>query len=246
MKNIIGLIPSRLNSTRLRNKPLLVIDGLPIIVHTFKRALLSKKLDKVIVCTDSNQILEMVKKHGGEAVLTSKNHKNGTERIAEVAKKFKAKLIIDIQGDEPLVDPKDIDRVVDFHLNHKMFDIVVPSMVSKHNTQSKNLVKVVFNKSGKVLYFSRALIPFDYRNNKPNYYKDLSIVSFSPKALKKFVQSKTTYLEQMEGIELLRALEINLNIGTFVSKSSSFSVDVNDDLMRAIDTMPNNNVRKKY
>ena len=243
---ILGLIPSRLNSTRLRNKPLLNIDGLPIIVHTLKRALLSKKLDKVIVCTDSKKIVDVVKKYGGKALLTSKKHQNGTERIAEVAKKFNAKLVVDIQGDEPLVDPKDIDKVVDFHEKNQNFDIVVPSMISKTNPKSKHLVKVIFNKSGKILYFSRALIPFNFRNNKAIYYKDLSIVSFLPKALKTFANSKMTYLEKIEGIELLRALEINLSLGTFISKGTSFSVDVNDDLLKAIDIMPNNPIRKKY
>jgi len=243
---ILGLIPSRLDSLRLKNKPLLMIDGLPIIVHTLKRAQLSKKLDKVIVCTDSKKIVKVVEKNGGEAILTSTKHKNGTERIAEIAKKFKPKIIIDIQGDEPLVDPKDIDKVIDFHSKNKHFDIVVPSMIEKANPQSKNLVKVVFNKSGKILYFSRALIPFSFRNNKPKYYKDLSIVSFLPKALRKFASAKTSYLEKVEGIELLRALENNLDLGTFIIKGSSFSVDVNHDLMRAINIMPKDAIRKRY
>ena len=86
---ILVLIPARLNSKRLKRKPLLNIDGLPIIVHTFKRAMLSKKLDRVIVCCDDKKIFNVVKKHGGEAMMTSKKHKNGTERIFEVAKKFK-------------------------------------------------------------------------------------------------------------------------------------------------------------
>ena len=110
---ILGLIPSRLNSKRLKEKPLLKIDGLPIIVHTFKRAELSKKLDDVIVCTDHQKIVDVVKSYGGKVVLTSKKHENGTERIYEVAKKKKAELIIDIQGDEPLVNPSYIDKVVD-------------------------------------------------------------------------------------------------------------------------------------
>ena len=96
---IIGLIPSRLNSKRLNRKPLLEINNLPIIVHTFKRAKLAKKIDKLIVCTDSKEIQKIVTKHGGESLLTSKRHKNGTERIYEIAKKFNPKLIVDIQGD---------------------------------------------------------------------------------------------------------------------------------------------------
>ena len=242
---ILGLIPSRLNSTRLKEKPLLVVDGLPIIIHTLKRAQLSKKLDKVIVCTDHPKILQLVKKHGGEAVLTSRKHKNGTERIAEVGKKYKASLIVDIQGDEPLVDPRDIDRVIDFHKKNSSFDIVVPSMFSR-NPLSKSLVKVIFAENGKVLYFSRAVIPYDYKNKKIKYYKDLSIVSFKPHVLKKFSKLKMGKLEKIEGIELIRALENNISIGTFIAKGTSFSVDVNDDLLKAIDAMPKNPIRKKY
>ena len=155
-KMILGLIPSRLNSKRLKHKPLLLIDGLPIIVHTLKRAMLSKKLDKVIVCADDQRIVNVVQKHGGEAILTSKKFQNGTERIAEVSKKFKnIKLVIDVQGDEPLVDPKDIDRVINFHLKNKQFDIVVPCMQADENFASRNLVKVLFSDLGKVLYFSK-------------------------------------------------------------------------------------------
>ena len=143
---ILGLIPSRLNSSRLKEKPLLKIDGLPIIVHTLKRALLSKKINKVIVCTDDKKIYDVVRDFGGEAIITSKKHKNGTERIAEVAKKFKPKLVIDIQGDEPLVDPKDIDKVINFHLKNKQFDIIVPSMITK-KPERKNIVKVIFDRN---------------------------------------------------------------------------------------------------
>jgi|TARA_X000000950_G_scaffold275362_1_gene361609 3-deoxy-manno-octulosonate cytidylyltransferase (CMP-KDO synthetase) len=242
---ILGLIPSRLNSSRLKEKPLLEIDGLPIIIHTLKRALLSKKLDKVIVCTDHKKIFDEVKKHGGEAMITSSKHKNGTERIAEVSKKFKSKLVVDIQGDEPLIDPSDIDKVIDFHLKNTNFDIVVPSMLTK-NPERNSLVKVLFNKKGKVLYFSRASIPYNFKNKSIKYYKDLSIVSFKPKILANFAKFEIGELEKIEGIELLRSLENNQSIGTFVSKSTSFSVDVNDDLLKAINEMHKNKIRKKY
>ena len=218
---------------------------MPIIIHTLKRAQLSKRLDRVIVCTDHREIYELVKKNNGEAIITSKKHRNGTERIAEVAKKFNAKLIVDIQGDEPLVDPRDIDKVIEHHLKNFNFDIVLPSMITS-KAERNSLVKVIFNKNGKVLYFSRAAIPHNYINKKTIYYKDLSIVSFKPKALNKFSKSKMGELEKIEGIELLRALENNQTIGTYVSKSTSFSVDVNDDLLRAIDKMSSDPIRKKY
>ncbi len=244
---ILGLIPSRLNSKRLKHKPLLEIDGLPIIVHTFKRAMLSKKLDKVVVCADDQKIVNVVKKHGGEAILTSKKFRNGTERIAEVSKKFKnIKLVVDVQGDEPLVDPKDIDRVINFHLKNNKFDIVVPCMQADENFASRNLVKVVFSDSGRILYFSRAVVPFNFKNKKIKYYRDLSIVSFIPKILIKYSKLKMGFLENVEGIELIRALENNISIGTFIAKNSGFAVDVNQDLMRAINVMPTDSIRKKY
>ena len=242
---ILGLIPSRLNSTRLKEKPLLKIDGLPIIIHTLKRAMLSKKLDKVIVCTDHKKIFDVVKDYGGEAMMTSVKHKNGTERIAEVSRKYNAKLIVDIQGDEPLVDPKDIDKVISFHLKNNNYDIVLPSMITK-SPERNSLVKVIFSSKGRVLYFSRSSTPYDYKNKKIKYYKDLSIVSFKQKSLEKFSKFKMGRLEEIEGIELLRALENNQSIGTFILKSTSFSVDVNDDLLKAINEMPKNPVRRKY
>lgn len=243
---IIGLIPSRLNSKRLKEKPLLKIDGLPIIVHTYKRSKLSKKLDDVIVCTDHKKIVNVVKKFGGKAVITSKKHKNGTERIYEVAKKLKkVELIIDIQGDQPLVDPKSIDQTIDFHKKNKQFDIVLGSMPIEERADNPSLVKNIFS-GKKIIYFSREKVPYNYSNKKITFYKNLSIISFKPKALEKFYNSKMGPLEKTEGIELMRALELGMNIGTFIIKGSDFAVDVKTDLFKAISVMPHDKVRKKY
>jgi len=244
---IIGLIPSRLNSKRLKEKPLLEIDGLPIIVHSFKRAKLAKKLNKVIVCTDHQKIIDVVKKNNGEAVLTSKKHRNGTERIYEVAKKIKkATLFVDIQGDQPLISPEAIDLTIEFHKKHKHFDIVLPSMPIKDEEDNKSLVKTIFSKEGRIIYFSREKVPYKYTSKKVTYYKNLSIISFKPKALEKFFKSKMGKLEKIEGVELMRALEIGLNIGTFVINGSDFAVDVNADLLKAINVMPYDKFRKLY
>ncbi len=242
---IIGLIPSRLNSKRLKKKPLLEINNLPIIVHTFKRACLAKKLDKIIVCTDSKEIRDIVKKNGGDCLLTSKKHKNGTERINEVAKKFKPKLIIDIQGDEPLLNPKHIDKVINFHLKNKKFDIILPTLKFK-NPDTKNIVKVVSDKKNKVLYLSRSVIPYPYKIKPKFYNKHLSIISFKPKALEKYCKSKETLNEKIEGIELLRALENNLSIGTFSLNSNTFSVDIKDDYLKAIEFFKKDKYRNAY
>lgn len=244
---IIGLIPSRLNSKRLKEKPLLEIDGLPIIVHSFKRAKLAKKLDKVIVCTDHRKIVDIVEKNDGEAILTSKKHKNGTERIYEVAKKIKrASFIVDVQGDQPLISPEAIDLTIEFHKKNKQFDIVLPSMPIKDEEDNKSLVKTIFSKNGKIIYFSREKVPYNYNSKKVTYYKNLSIISFKPKALQKFFNTKIGKLEKIEGIELMRALEIGLNIGTFIINGSDFAVDVNADLLKAINVMPKDKFRKLY
>ena len=159
---ILGLIPSRLSSKRLFQKPLVNINGLPLIIHTLLRAKMSKKLHKVVVCTDSSKIYDLVKSYNGEAIMTSKKHKNGTERIAEVAKKFKCRLVVDIQGDEPLINPKDIDKVINFHSKNKRFDIVVPFIKAK-NINNKNIVKIVNNNKNRILYMSRSNIPFPFK-----------------------------------------------------------------------------------
>jgi 3-deoxy-manno-octulosonate cytidylyltransferase (CMP-KDO synthetase) len=244
----LGLIPARLKSTRLFNKPLLLLDGLPVIVHTMRRAMLCRDLDKVIVCTDSDKIFSIVKRYGGEAIKTKSSHSNGTERIAEVAKKIKKnyKLIIDIQCDEVFLKPKSITKLIKFHKKNKNFDIVVPCIEVKNNISSKNLVKVIFSKKGEVVYFSRSVAPFDYHDKKIKYYKVLSVVSFKPQALRKYNKFRMGRIEKIEGIELLRAIENNIKIGTFIIKTDSFSVDVNEDLQKAIDLMPKDRFRKFY
>jgi 3-deoxy-manno-octulosonate cytidylyltransferase (CMP-KDO synthetase) len=242
---IIGLIPSRLNSSRLTEKPLLEIDGLPLIVHTFKRAQLSKFLDRVIVCTDSKKILKIVNMHGGEAIMTSGKHTNGTERIAEVSKKFKCELIVDIQGDEPLIDPNNIDKLINYHKkNQNKFDIIVPSAEIK-DPGTKNVVKIIANKGNKIIYMSRAAVPFNFKA-KSKFYKHLSIISFKPNILQKFAKLKKSNLEKIEDIELLRAIENDINVGTLYLKSKSVAVDIKEDYLEAIEIMKKDENRKKY
>jgi 3-deoxy-manno-octulosonate cytidylyltransferase (CMP-KDO synthetase) len=245
IKKIIGLIPCRLESKRLKGKALKKIDEYPLIVHTYKRALLSKKLSDIYVCTDSDKIIKELKKHKCKFIKTKKNFSNGTERIASVSKYFKADLIVDIQGDEPLLNPNDIDKVISFHIkNEKNYDIVLPYLPQK-TPGGENTVKIAESK-GRVLFFSRSNIPNPFKKNNIEYYKHLSIISFKPKVLYKFWKLGQSKLEQIESIELLRAIENNFKIGTFKSYSKSFSVDVKEDLDRAIKIMKNDKFRKKY
>ena len=229
---IIGLIPTHLKSKRLPRKALLNLSGLPMIIHTYKRAKKSKKLDDVYVCTDSLEIIKICKQHNAKYIKTSSRPKNGTERIGEAAKKIgKCKLILDIQGDEPLINPKDIDKVVNFHIKNNQFDIVVPYQPTLQRN-NKNIVKIL-SSGNRVLSFSRLDIPLNFFNKNNTFKKHLSIISFKTSALKIFCRNKMGEIEKKEGIELMRALELDLKVGTFRAEGSSFSVDILEDYLKA-------------
>ena len=231
---VIGLIPTRLNSTRLPLKALLPINDIPLVIHTYKRAKLSKKLDDVYICCDDKKIKSVAEKYGAKVIMTSKNHNNGTERINEAYSKIKKEydFVVDIQGDEPLISPYHIDKVVNFHLKNPKYDIILPTLQIKPTTNT-NIVKVLLNNNKEVLYLSRADLPLAFKKNKNKSLKHLSIISFKPKSLEKFAMSKKTYLESVEDIELLRALEIGLKIKSIKLSGDSFSVDVFDDYKKA-------------
>ncbi len=243
-EKIIGLIPCRLQSKRLKKKSLLLLNGLPLIVHTYKRSILSKKLNEVYVCTDSVEIIDVLKKYNCKYIKTKNNFNNGTERIASVRKNFQnVKLFIDIQGDEPLINPKDIDSVVNFHLKNKNFDIVVPCIETK-KTYSKNIVKIIKNKN-KVIYMTRLDAPCEFLK-KTKYYKHLSIISFKPEALRNFSKLKKGHIETIESIELMRAIENDFQVGTFESRSDSFSIDIKKDYLKAKIKMKKDRIQKSY
>ena len=232
-KNILGLIPIRYNSKRLHAKALLYIDNLPMVVHVYRRAKMSKLLSDVIVCCENKKIYEVLKNIIVNQYLPQK-HKNGTERIAEGYKKIKKNynLVVDIQGDEPLINPKQIDKVINFHLKNLTCDIVVPSL-NTPISEDENVKKIFKDKNLNVLYFSRSKIPYGFRKKNKFLDKHLSIISFKPEALLKFAKSKQTKLEKFEGIELLRALEIGLKIKSPTLSGDSFAVEVKRDYIKA-------------
>jgi len=244
---VLGLIPTRLGSTRLPSKPLLEINGIPLVIHTYKRAKLSKKFDDLIICCDDKKINNIAKSYGAKSIITSKKHENGTERICEVFKKIKKKydLIVDVQGDEPLINPTHIDKLVSYHLRNFNTDIVVPSLLI-NNKKNKHLVKVVANLQNDILYLSRQQVPFSFNTSNQKLLKHLSIVSFKPASLLKFVKLKKSHLEKLENIELLRALDNGMKLKTFIIKGNSFSVDVRKDYIEANKYIKRDKVFKLY
>lgn len=247
MKKTVILIPSRLRSRRLKNKPLLEIDGMPLVIHTYKRALMAKLASDVYICTDSHQIKKVCKKFSAKVIMTSSKHINGTERIAEAAKKLKlmsSDVVIDVQGDEPLINPIQIDNTIKF-FNKKKFEIVLPNILMK-SSKSINTVKLVFDENNQVRWMSRSELPIYFNSKKKYYYKHLSIITFTAKSLFKYAKLKPSKNEKIESIELLRALENDLKIGTFTINSDTFSVDILEDYLKAQKYFKSDKLKEKY
>lgn len=237
--NCIGLIPSRLSSTRLPGKALADIGGMPLVIHTAKRAQMAKYLDDVFVCTDSEKIANTCSEYNVKVIKTSSSCANGTERIAEAAAELDADFFVDIQGDEPLIDPNHVDAVVTCLANlSRDYDIVLPVLKVPY-TASDSIVRVQTSVSNRVMTLSRANIPHVYNKNPQHIFKHLSIIGFRGQSLSMYASLSVTHNEMVENIELLRALENDMSIIALPLNGDSFSVDLQDDLDRARLAMAN-------
>ena len=242
---VIALLPARLKSKRIKRKCLQKLNGIPLIIHTLNRVNMIKSLSSFFVCTDSEKIKSLVERYGFKAFLTSARHKNGTERIAEISKKMKADLFVDIHSDEVLLEPKTVERLIKFHKKNMRFDIVVPNKKSKIDG-GKNIVKLIVNKYNDVVYFTRSSCPFGFRKKNERYLHHVDTISFKPKTLLKFSKLKIGYLENVEGVELLRAIENKISIGTFSINSVSFSINTPKDFYKAEQILEKDKLYKKY
>jgi 3-deoxy-manno-octulosonate cytidylyltransferase (CMP-KDO synthetase) len=237
--DVIGVIPARYGSTRLKAKALADILGKPMIQHIYERAKQASVLDDVIIATDDERIKQATENFGGKAVLTSKEHTSGTERLTEVVFDLDVKIVVNIQGDEPLIDPSMIndvayalledERLVMSTLKHKISD--------PEEYTNPNVVKVVTTKDNFALYFSRSPIPNVLRkkeDTKIGFYKHLGIYAYTKDFLLTFKGLKTSKLEETESLEQLRALEHGYQIKVIETKHSTISVDTEEDLQSVI------------
>lgn len=246
MSKIIGLIPSRLGSKRLPGKALAEIADIPVIVHVAKRSQLSKLLDKVIVCTDSDEIADTCKNYDIESILTSKHFRNGTERIASVMTNFDYEYAIDIQGDEPLVNPNHIDFVAkNISNNSRDEEIIIPTLEVPYSSP-ETIIRVQSSLSGRIMTLTRASLPHRYSIPISTIQKHLSIIGFTKKALIKYSKLSPTPNEESEDIELLRALENDMKLYSLQVEGNSFSIDVQDDLLKARVAMKTDKFFGKY
>ncbi|MDR1951911.1 MAG: 3-deoxy-manno-octulosonate cytidylyltransferase [Elusimicrobiota bacterium] len=229
------IIPSRYASSRFPGKALALIKGKSLIERVVERARQSKNADIVAVAADDKRIFEKVKSIGGEVFMTPLDCKSGTDRIAFVAQKFLKNydIFINIQGDEPLINPVLIDRLIDELKNNPKLEFITAAYPFKDEAEAKdpNNVKVVFDKNGYALFFSRSLIPYNRDSNSVVHYKHIGIYGYKRDFLIAFSKYKTAVLEKAEVLEQLRALEYGHRIKVIIADEDSVGVDVPHDVV---------------
>lgn len=224
---VVAIIPARWASTRFPGKPLHVIAGKPLVQHVWERCRQAGAVDGVVIATDDMRIAEAAFEFGAEVALTSPKHRSGTDRAAEVAKKMPGVThIINVQGDEPVVDPALINKLAKMLIADKKIAMITAANPFHESVESPHVVKVVVDRESNALYFSRSAIPFSRDGNYPvQYYRHHGIYGYSRTLLLQFVKWKPTPLEQVEQLEQLRALEHGVKIRVVITKHASIGVD---------------------
>jgi len=257
MQKAVAIIPARFNSTRFPGKPLAALKGKIIIQHVYEHVSSAKLIDSVLVATDDKRIFDAVTLFGGTAVMTSRDHASGTDRIAEAAEKIDCGYVINVQGDEPFIRPEMVDEVVELLYND---DRVSIGTLAKKTTDineifSPDVVKVVMNHEGFAMYFSRSPIPF-YRDEWKNIkqeseagsleqekrdpdirnvfcYKHIGIYGYRKNTLLQFTAMTRGRFEEVEKLEQLRALEAGMKIRVKETEYDTFGIDTIEDLRKA-------------
>ena len=233
------IIPARLASTRFPQKVIADIGGLPMVVRTAKAV---AHLDRVVVAADDEKIIAICKEHGVEAMLTSTTHKSGTDRIHECATILNLdddEIIINVQADEPFIEPEVVEALMS--RLKKLQNIKEPfimgscyNAINAESAEDPNLVKVVLDSDNNAIYFSRSLIPYN-RSGRANYFGHIGIYGFSKKSLKEFCSLDDAPIEDIEGLEQLRAIHHQKKITMLKVASTGFGIDTKEDLARAIE-----------
>ena len=239
--NAVAIIPARYASTRFPGKPLALLGGKPIIQHVYEACLKSKLFTAVIVATDNENISHAVSAFGGVVAMTSERHQSGTDRIAEAASyldeldvNIDDYIVVNVQGDEPLIDTKTLAKLLDAMNNSDApIGSLMTPITDSQMLQDPNIVKVITNLRSEAIYFSRSAIPFN-RDSLPGivYYRHIGVYAYRLKALKLFVSLPMSALEKIEKLEQLRALENSIPILMVKTKYQGIGIDTPQDLAK--------------
>jgi len=234
------IIPARLNSSRFANKILVDILGLPMVIKTAKQV---SQLDKVVIATDSQEVIDLAKEHGFDAVLTSTEHQSGTDRINEAVNKLNLdenEVIVNVQADEPFIEPEVVESVINRvkAVIENNEDIMITSCykeISSELADDPNHVKVILDENSNAIYFSRAKVPYHRDHYEDSSYSGhLGIYGFTKKSLNKFCELNPSKLENVEKLEQLRAIDNGHTIAMVKVESKSFGIDTQEDLDNAL------------
>ena len=230
--NVIGVIPARYESTRLKHKLTREILGKPVLQWTWEAALRARSLDKLIIACDHKVLFDLAKSFKAETVMTSSEHTCGTDRIVEAVSDIDSRVIINIQADEPLVHPSIIESLANEMIEDEKLAMatVKKKITSDEELNDSNIVKVVTDKEGYALYFSRYSIPFERDEKETEHYKHLGIYAYTKDFLYTFKNLPCSKLEQAERLEQLRALEHGTKIKVIETQFDSRGVDTKDDI----------------
>lgn len=244
--NITAVIPARFASVRFPGKALALIDGKPMIQHVYERTLRASLINSVIVATDDERIHQAVTAFGGDCRMTRQNHETGTDRLAEVAETITADIIVNVQGDEPLIAPEMIDQAIQPLIADPSLRMgtLKTRIRCLHDFLSPNVVKVVTDRDGNALYFSRSPLPFfrdkwkdlkdeSFDSGKLLCFKHVGLYVFRRDFLVEFAAMTPTFLEVSEKLEQLRAVENGVRIRVVETEFESIGVDTPDDLVKA-------------
>ena len=234
MLDFLVVIPARFKSSRLPGKPLIKLKGIPMLVRTYKQCLKCVPKKKIIVATDDNRIVNLCNNEKIPSIITSKKCLTGTDRVAEVAKKIKAKIYINVQGDEPLFNPRDLKNLI---VKAKKYPKEVVNgyckITDKKMFFDRNVPKIIFGSDGKLFYMSRAPIPNNKKNKFKKAWRQVCAYSLPVKALKDFYKlKKKSTLEKIEDLELLRFTELGYIVRMIPMSNKSISVDTKNDVKK--------------
>lgn len=233
--DVVGVIPARYSSSRFEGKVLADIMGKPMLQHVWERAKQSNLLDELIIACDDERVAAVAKKFGAKTVMTAKGHASGTDRLCEVANPIEAKVVVNIQGDEPLVHPTMINAVVRALLEDKSLTMatIMKAIDDPQVINDPNVVKVIIDKNDFAIYFSRLPIPCRAENSEvklPVYFKHIGLYSYTKDFLFTYKNLPVSYLEKVERLEQLRVIEEGFRIKVIETKHDTIGVDTPEDL----------------
>lgn len=232
--NIIAVIPARYKSTRFPGKPLANICGKPMIWWVYQQVKKVQDFDTIVIATDDSHIKRTCDDLGIKAILTSDKHQTGTDRVAEVAEIIKGDIYINIQGDEPLIEPESIKTVIDFFRSNPEEKVVntMTRIIDKKDLERDSVVKVAYNINNDVIYLSRSIVPHKKEERDAEYFRHMGLYGMTKEALAFFAKTPRGKIEIIEDIEMFRFIENRINIKILPIQGQAISVDYPEDIKK--------------